>query len=646
MDQQVGRYKIQGQLGKGAMGVVYLAEDTLLNRRAAIKTVELAHDDPAQRDFLLNRLMRDGRAAAGLSHPNIVAVFDVFEQGDSAYLVLEYIEGETLADALARTPVPEPAYSIGILRAMAAALDYTHSRGVVHRDVKPANVMIDRGGVPKIMDFGIARIADTRTTTPTGMVMGTIEYMSPEQVRGETVDGRSDQYALAVLAYRMFTGAPMFGHHSLATLAYKTVNEMPPPVSTRNSLLRAGVDHAIAKALAKQPAERYGTCGAFVEALAAAFAGTAPVTAPVAVVPATTAAIPATPSSITATMPYAAPIGAASSGSASGTASAAIPAPAALVAAPKKNHTGLIAGVAAAVIAAAGAAVFRPWEKPAATPATIAAPASAEQTQSSSPVASPSAAPSDNGGRAVAAADTSAKPAAKTPAATVASTKRADATAPEVKAPETKPPDAKPAHAETTPAASDVLEDIAADREASEAPRGPVAPAAMTAYRQGQALVKSHDFPRAVAAFSEALTLHPDWPSAVFARARTWQLSGQFADAVGGFTQYIAVRPNGINAYAYRGICHLRLKEDVKALADFEQALALKPDVAPALYGRGMVRLHRGANKKAISDFDEAIRLAPNYELAYQGRGNAKRNLGDTRGADADLARARQLQGN
>jgi serine/threonine-protein kinase len=579
-------------LGKGAMGVVYLAEDTLLNRRAAIKTVELAHDDPAERQFLLDRLMRDARAAAGLSHPNIVAVFDVFEQGDSAYLVLEYIEGETLAEALGRTPVPEPAYTIGILRAMAAALDYTHSRGVVHRDIKPANVMIDRSGVPKIMDFGIARIADTRTTTPTGMVMGTIEYMSPEQVRGETVDGRSDQYALAVLAYRMFSGAPMFGHHSLATLAYKTVNETPPPVCSRNSRLPGAVDVAISKALAKQPGERYGMCGEFVEALAAAFVGTA-------------------------TMPYAAPMGAA----AAGTGSAPIAAAAAPAAAPKKNRTGVIVGVAAVVIAAAGAVVFHPWEKAAVAPA--------EQT-----AASVAAQP---------AATEAAKGAAKEPGPASGPTKRFETKAlAEAKAPEVKPaapPVASASSAETP-------DDLSADGEATEPPHGQVAAPAMAAYRRGQALVKSHDLPGAVAAFSEALMLHPDWPSAIFARARTWQLSGQFAEAVGGFTQYIAARPNGINAYAYRGICHLRLKEDVKALADFEQALTLKPDVAPALYGRGMVRLHRGNNKKAVDDFDDAIRVAPNYELAYQGRANAKRNLGDTRGAEVDLARARQLQGN
>ena len=178
MVEQVGRYKIKGQLGRGAMGVVYLADDPLLNRQAAIKTVDLAADDAGQREFLRTRLLRDARAAAGLTHPNIVGVFDVVEEGDSAYLVMEYVAGETLAAALDRRTIPDPAFTVRVLRDMAAALDYTHARGIVHRDIKPANVMIDPTQTAKIMDFGIARIADTRTMTPTGMVMGTIEYMS------------------------------------------------------------------------------------------------------------------------------------------------------------------------------------------------------------------------------------------------------------------------------------------------------------------------------------------------------------------------------------------------------------------------------------------------------------------------------------
>jgi len=221
MSQTFGRYTVQGQLGRGAMGVVYLASDPLLNRQVAIKTVDFGVEVPEEREFLRERLLRDARAAAGLRHPNIVAVHDVFEDDGRAYVVMEYVEGDTLSARLKAYPLPGTPVTLQILREMAEALDYTHSRGVIHRDIKPANVMIDAVGAVKIMDFGIARISDTRTSTPTGVVMGTVEYMAPEQIRGETADGRADQFALAVVGYQMMTGSTLFGPHTVATLTYK-----------------------------------------------------------------------------------------------------------------------------------------------------------------------------------------------------------------------------------------------------------------------------------------------------------------------------------------------------------------------------------------------------------------------------------------
>jgi serine/threonine-protein kinase len=592
MVEQVGRYKIKGQLGKGAMGVVYLAEDTMLNRAAAIKTVELATDDAAQREFLRNRLLRDARAAAGLSHPNIVAVFDVFEEGDSAYLVLEYVPGETLAATLNRTPVPDVAFTVRVLRAMASALDYTHARGVIHRDIKPANVMIDQAGTPKIMDFGIARIVDTRTTTPTGMVMGTVEYMSPEQVKGETVDGRSDQFALAAVAYRMLAGGTMFGQHSLATLAYKTVNEPPPPLCTRNAQLPPAVDAVISRALAKQPADRYATCGQFVEALAAAlsgavFAAREPTTILTSPPPPPTWAGPGT------AMP--APIPARTAGGAGP----------------------VIVGVAAAVILAAGVSIYRPWEK---------APAKPALEVKTEPV------------KKIAEAVKPTHPAVRETKSALADNivdKPTEVIPPAIRQDPPKLP------------ASDAPEDSAADREIAEAPQPPkIKPAAMAAYRQGLELGKSHQFDQAIAAFSQALAIQPDWSNAVLARARALQLSGQFAEAVRGFDDYLPTHPKAFNAFSNRGLCLLRMKEDDRAMADFERALALKPDLAAALYGRGVVHMHRGGLQSAIADFDAAIFMSPNYGLAFQARGNAKRKFGDERGAKADLARARQLMGN
>jgi serine/threonine-protein kinase len=596
MDQQVGRYRIGRKLGKGAMGVVYLAEDDLLNRQAAIKTIDFSEDDETQREFLRNRLLRDARAAAGLSHPNIVGVYDVFEQDGAAYLVLEYIDGETLADALNRAQAPDAAFAVKILRALASALDYTHSRGVVHRDIKPANIMMDKSGTPKIMDFGIARIADARTTTPTGMVMGTVEYMSPEQIKGETVDGRSDQFALAALAYRMLAGGTMFGQHSLATLAYKTVNETPPPVCARNASLPPAVDAVLYKALTKQPQDRYATCSDFVNALAAA------VSAPVPSSEAPTVAMPPSPS--TTTQPAA-------------------------TKAPRRNRAVLVGGVAAASILAASALILRPWAKP--------TPESAPVTQAGASTTTPK---SDQLAASTK-SDTPAPAETEKPAPTHVAASKPPAKAPQPPAAQQPPsvPDA------TADSAANSADDAPGDHEVEEAPPKGVPPAALGAYRRGQELVKSHQFAPALAAFSQALALHPDWPSAIFARARTFQLSGQFAEAVPGFTQYLSVRPKGFRAYAFRGLSLLRLKQDDRALGDFEQALSIEPRLPSALYGRGQVRMHRGEFKKAVTDFDAAIALSPEYGLAFRARGNAKRQLGDKSGAHADLARARQLMG-
>src|SRR5580658_7133976 len=273
MQQQVGRYKILSQLGKGAMGVVYLADDPLLNRQVAIKTIDLAIEDANRREFLRGRLLRDARAAALLSHANIVGVYDVVEDGDCACIVMEYVDGENLASYLSRNPVADSQFTIHVIRAMAAALDYTHKRGIIHRDIKPANVMLDSTRTPKITDFGIARIAEGATTTMTGTVMGTIEYMAPEQVKGEAVDGRADQFALGVVAYRMLTGSTLYGEQSMATIAYKIVNELPAPARSRNSWLPPGIDPVLAKALAKEPNNRYRNCSEFSDALAVALSG-------------------------------------------------------------------------------------------------------------------------------------------------------------------------------------------------------------------------------------------------------------------------------------------------------------------------------------------------------------------------------------
>ena len=272
MSETFGRYVVMRMLGRGAMGVVYLATDPMLNRQVAVKTVDLAVDDPLEREFLRNRLLRDARAAAVLKHPNIVGIHDVFEDGGHAYVVMEYVEGDTLAAGLKNSCLPEAFVVLKVVRQAADALDYTHARGVIHRDIKPANIMIDSAGNTKVMDFGIARISDARTCTPTGMVMGTVEYMAPEQILGIPLDGRADQFALGVVAYQMMTGSTLFGPNSVATLTYKVVNETPPLPSMRNASLPPGVDAVLAKVLAKNPENRFATCSEFASALTGAFA--------------------------------------------------------------------------------------------------------------------------------------------------------------------------------------------------------------------------------------------------------------------------------------------------------------------------------------------------------------------------------------
>ena len=271
MVDQVGRYKIERELGRGGMGVVYLAEDPILGRKVAIKTVHFEITGEKQRDYLREQLLRDARASAGLSHPNVVNVHDIIEAGDTTYLVMEFVSGETLMSRMQRAPAPDTAWFLRVLRDIAAALDYTHRKGVVHRDVKPANVMIDHHGRVRIMDFGLARNAEQRTATPGGMVAGTIQYMSPEQIKGEGLDGRADQFSMAAVAYEMLCGKPLFEAKTITTLAHKIVNETPQPAHVHNPALPEATSAVLAKALDRQPSGRYPTCTAFVEALIGTF---------------------------------------------------------------------------------------------------------------------------------------------------------------------------------------------------------------------------------------------------------------------------------------------------------------------------------------------------------------------------------------
>jgi serine/threonine-protein kinase len=283
------RYQIGEVIGRGGMAEVHEGRDLRLGRRVAVKILrpDLARDPSFQARF-----RREAQSAAALNHPNIVAVYDTGEdtlmgEGETAvivpYIVMEYVDGMTLRQLLAsgRRLLPERALEIGA--GVLSALDYAHRHGIVHRDIKPANVMLTRTGDVKVMDFGIARaMNDTNTATMTAAqsVMGTAQYLSPEQARGEVVDARSDLYSASVLLYELLTGKPPFTGDSPVSIAYQHVSEMPTPPSQVDPGVTSEIDAVVLRALAKSPDDRYQTAAEFRADVERAIAGS-PVTAAV-----------------------------------------------------------------------------------------------------------------------------------------------------------------------------------------------------------------------------------------------------------------------------------------------------------------------------------------------------------------------------
>jgi eukaryotic-like serine/threonine-protein kinase len=257
-----GRYELGEMLGRGGMAEVRGAVDTRLGRQVAVKQLraDLATDPTFQARF-----RREAQSAAGLNHPTIVAVYDTGEETDPAtgvsipYIVMELVEGQTLRDVLrdGRKILPERA--LELTQGVLDALSYSHKAGIVHRDIKPANVMLTGNGSVKVMDFGIARaVADTSATmTQTAAVIGTAQYLSPEQARGETVDARSDVYSAGCLLYELLVGRPPFVGESPVSVAYQHVREAPVPPSQLDSMITPEVDAIVLKSLAKDPDDRY-----------------------------------------------------------------------------------------------------------------------------------------------------------------------------------------------------------------------------------------------------------------------------------------------------------------------------------------------------------------------------------------------------
>ena len=266
----LGRYQIEREIGKGAMGKIYLARDPKLDRRVVIKTVcfNLAASE-ADTTTIKDRVYREARAIAKLSHPHIVVVYNVEDKHDLSYIVMEHIEGRDLRQALKTEHRFEAERAVKIIAQVCSALDYAHQAGIIHRDIKPSNIMLLPNDKAKVTDFGIAKIADNFSLTLPGHVLGTPSYMAPEQFEEETADSRADIFSLGVVLYELLSGARPFAADSLAALAYKIVHKMHIPPSLQNVELPLELDDIIGCALAKNPAERYQTAQEFRDALLA-----------------------------------------------------------------------------------------------------------------------------------------------------------------------------------------------------------------------------------------------------------------------------------------------------------------------------------------------------------------------------------------
>ena len=254
-----GRYAVIERVGTGGMAEVYRARDDLLGREVAIKVL---HDRYSRDRSFVERFRREAQAAANLSHPNIVALYDYGADDDTYFIVMEFIEGRSLAEIISAEGALLPERAADIASDVAKALERAHSNGLVHRDVKPGNIMITTSGQTKVTDFGIARALSgdgEQTMTQTGMVIGTAAYLSPEQAQGNTIDGRSDVYSLGVVLYEMLTGEPPFSGDTPLSIAYKHVRENPEPPSRVNPDVPDGLDAITMKALAKNPDNRYSS---------------------------------------------------------------------------------------------------------------------------------------------------------------------------------------------------------------------------------------------------------------------------------------------------------------------------------------------------------------------------------------------------
>ena len=270
--ERFGRFVVEDAIGRGGMGLVYRARDPLIGRQVAIKVLRM--DAAMGSESLANlqsRFEQEFRSAGALSHPNIVTIYDVGQEGELSYIAMEFVEGWSLEKMMKSTESIPIGQVLGMLVELCDGLDYAHKAGVIHRDIKPANVLFTPEGRPKITDFGVAKVKSSNLTM-TGTLVGTPGYMSPEQILGKKVTGASDQFSLAVMGYQLLCGRMPFDAEEAATILYHIVHEQPPPPHTVNASIPPAADAALLKALSKSPDDRYPSCSAFARALCQAVA--------------------------------------------------------------------------------------------------------------------------------------------------------------------------------------------------------------------------------------------------------------------------------------------------------------------------------------------------------------------------------------
>jgi serine/threonine-protein kinase len=269
LPEKFAHFRVVSELGRGAMGVVYRAEDATLGRTVAIKTISLTGGTKQERDVHEARFLQEARAAGSMSHPSIITIYEMGREGDIAFIAMELLDGRELREMI-RDVSLTPTLSVTIAAAVADGLAYAHERGIVHRDIKPGNIMVLADGRVKIMDFGIARHNEPTVKTQTGVLLGSPQYMSPEQIVGQPFDHRADIFSLGLVLYEMLTGVKPFAGDDIPELTFKVANMAAKPPSHIAPDLPAVIDFIVARALKKKPDERYQSAAEFARDLRAA----------------------------------------------------------------------------------------------------------------------------------------------------------------------------------------------------------------------------------------------------------------------------------------------------------------------------------------------------------------------------------------